>query len=346
MNLKQILRTSKCFEAGDTLIVGFSGGADSLCLLDGLTGLAKEMDLRIIACHVHHGIRGAEADADAAACEKTAKALGAEFLLKKIDAPAYAERNKLTLEEAARLLRYEAFEQAAAEIEAASSIGDVRVAVAHTKSDLAETVLQRILRGTGPDGLAAMGSVSMIPGGDHQLVRPLLALTKEETRSYCEARGLEPREDSTNGDPTYLRNRIRSELMPRLAEDYNPEIEAALGRLSGLAAMDRDFFETITGQLLEELTVPEETDGADPDGKPVRLALRRKDLMDIHPALGTRIIASGLRAIGMEKDLSQVTLWAAWELLQRGRGAGEAELSGGYRFRLDHEKAILYRAGK
>ena len=343
--LQKIIWDSGCFTEGDCVVVGFSGGADSLCLLDGLTGLAKRKDLRVVACHVHHAIRADEADADASAAGQLAERLGAGYRLVRVNAPAFALDTGESLETAARILRYDALARVASEIETEDPSRDVRVAVAHTKSDLAETVLQRILRGTGPDGLAAMHSIGFVPGTDRMLVRPLLSLTAEETRAYCDARGLIPRRDSSNGDPAYTRSRIRTELMPVLKRDYNPDIETALARLANIAAMDRDFLEMWAEQLLEALGATETVRSASPDGAPSdgAIPLDRRELLALHPAVGTRVIALALRNLGMEKDLSQATLWAAWEMLQRGRGSGEAEFAGGFRLTLDHDLAIVRR---
>jgi len=368
MNTKELQKTiwaSGCFEEGDAVVVGFSGGADSLALLDGLMGLAKRKKLRVVACHVHHSIRGDEADADAAASEQLAKRLGAEFRLEKVNAPAYALEIGESLETAARILRYEALAKVAGELEAENPDREVRVAVAHTKSDLAETVLLRILRGTGPDGLAAMNSIGFLPGTDRMLVRPLLSLTAEETRAYCEGRALIAREDSSNGDPAYARSRVRTELMPILKKNYNPDAESALARLATIAAMDRDFLEMWAEQLLHALGATdtvrkalakregsgkknggtEETLSFAYDAKelPVEIALDRRELSDLHPAVGTRVIALALRSVGMTKDLSWATLWSAWELLGRGKGEGEAEFAGGFRLTLDHDLAIVRR---
>ena len=209
--LAETIWNSGCLEPGSTVLVGFSGGADSLALLDGLMELAPAKDLTVVACHVHHSIRGAEADEDAAFARQTAARLGAGFVLRQVDAPAYAEAQHLSLEEAARVLRYRALEEAALALyqirlqkaqEAGTVCPPTVIAVAHTKDDWAETVLMRILRGTGPDGLAAMEPVGWTPEGKAMLVRPLLRVSAEATRAHCADRGLFPREDSTNRDET------------------------------------------------------------------------------------------------------------------------------------------------
>ncbi len=340
---EKLIWDSGCFAEGDTVLVGFSGGADSLALLAGLTALAERKKLRVVACHVHHAIRADEADADASAAGQLAERLGAGYRLVRVNAPGFAFETGESLETAARILRYDALSRVADELEAEDPSADVRVAVAHTKSDLAETVLLRILRGTGPDGLAAMHSIGTVPGTDRMLVRPLLSVTAEDTRAYCDARGLIPRRDSSNADPAYARSRVRTELMPVLKRDYNPDVETALARLANVAAMDRDFLEMWAEQLLEALGSTEavKKNAAAPDG--ASLPLDRRELAALHPAVGTRVIALALRNLGMTKDLSQSTLWSAWEMLQRGRGTGEAEFAGGFRLTLDHDLAVVRR---
>lgn len=203
---------------GDRVLAALSGGADSVCLLLVLHELAPELALGLRALHLHHGLRGAEADRDAEFSERLCARLGIPFLLVRRDAAAYAREHGCSTEEAGRLLRYGALEEAAGAWEDETpglELPHVKIAVAHHRDDNAETILHHLLRGSGLRGLSGMRPAQ------GRRIRPLLCAGREEIRAFLAERGQDWCEDSTNAEPDYTRNRIRNEILPLLAREVN-----------------------------------------------------------------------------------------------------------------------------
>jgi tRNA(Ile)-lysidine synthetase-like protein len=239
---------------GQTLVVGVSGGPDSLCLLDLLRRLAPDLSLTLHVAHLNHKMRGQDADADAAFVAKRAADWHVVATIDEVDVPALAQAHRMAPEEAARRARYAFLTQVA------ERVGAPTVAVAHNADDQAETVLMHFLRGSGLAGLRGMlpatpmeelmlevgewrmGSTGVEePQRSHQksltLVRPLLEVSRAEIEAYCDAHDLQPRFDRSNLDTTYFRNRLRHELLPYL-ETYNSNIRAILRRTAAVVAAD------------------------------------------------------------------------------------------------------------
>jgi len=233
----------RLFTINTRIVVAVSGGADSVCLLHLLAELRAGYDLELIAVHLNHGFRGEEADADARYVESLAEALGIESVIRSVDVPAMKLRRHLSAQEAAREARHTLLKAVAAERNAD------RIALGHTRDDRVETVLGNILRGTGLDGLAAM------PPKDLPLIRPLYEVTRAETHAYCAEHNLNPRDDSSNADLHYRRNRLRTELLPELRTHYNSQIDTAIYRMAELAAADNSYLEEAAAQTKAQCTV-------------------------------------------------------------------------------------------
>jgi tRNA(Ile)-lysidine synthase len=208
---------------GETLVVGLSGGADSVALTDVLASLQRRRGFRLVAAHLDHGLRPGSAD-DAAFCHAFCATLGVPFRGGTAAVRARAAREKGGLEQAARRERYSFLRRVKADEGAAA------VAVAHTQDDQAETLLLRLLRGAGASGLSGMRPRS----GD--LLRPLLGVSRARIVEHLHARGLAWREDPSNVDPVHLRNRVRHELVPYLEQHFNPRIGEVLARTAALLA--------------------------------------------------------------------------------------------------------------
>ena len=218
-------------QAADLVIAGASGGQDSMALLLLLHQLSTTIGFRLEAAHFDHQIRSSD---ERAAERGTVRGLASTLAIRlhegTADVPHLARRSRRSLEEQARLERYRFLGNVAREA------GATAVAVGHTASDQAETLLLHLVRGAGMRGLAGMAVESAWAFGDGpRLIRPLLSLTRSETEAYCRLRGFVPHSDSSNTDTAYRRNRIRLEVIPLLRE-FNPAIEAALVRLAGAAA--------------------------------------------------------------------------------------------------------------
>lgn len=267
--------------AGQTLVAGLSGGADSVALADVLAGLGRRRGFRVVAAHLDHGLRP-ESGGDAAFCAELAGRLGVPIRLGRADVRALARRDKGGIEEAARRERY-AFLRSIKEEEGAAAI-----AVAHTRDDQAETMLLRLLRGAGSTGLASMRPRA----GD--VVRPLLGAARREVLAHLLARGLPWREDPTNADPAFPRNRLRHELIPYLESRFNPRIREALAREAALLADEDETLEARAGRLAARIVRP--------DGHGVVLA--RAGLRAAPPSLARRVVRRALAKAGGLRGVS------------------------------------------
>lgn len=226
------IREKNLIKSGEKVCVCFSGGADSTALLYILNSLRQQLHIELCACHLHHGIRGAEADRDAEFCERVCASLGIKLFYERINVPELQKSSGKSLEETARDVRYEWF----ASLGAAQNID--RFATAHQKNDLAETVLYRLIRGTTTDGLQG------IPVKRGNVIRPLLVLDREEIEKYLSEKNLSFVHDNSNDDDIYTRNYIRHTVIPDL-EKVNPRIVNSLCRLAETASDDRLFFESL-----------------------------------------------------------------------------------------------------
>mgnify|MGYP000852373627 FL=1 len=235
------IREYNLIEDKDNIVVGVSGGPDSMTLLYVLLDIKKEIHMNIYVAHVNHGVRGKEADEDEEYVRKISKSLGLPFYSKRIDMEGYAKENKLSSEEAGRKLRYEFFR------EILSSVGGGKIAVAHNKNDQAETLLMRFLRGTGIDGLKGMEYKK----GD--IIRPLLDISRKEIEAYVSERHIQTRLDKTNLEPIYNRNKIRLELIPYIEKNFNPNIIETLSRTSKVMMLDSSFLEDYSWKIYYEI---------------------------------------------------------------------------------------------
>ena len=237
-------------EDGDTVIVGLSGGADSTALLRVLCELKTEYNLNLIAAHVNHGIRGAEADRDEAFCKELCKKLGVQIYAFHIDIPELAKERGVSLEVAGRDARYEFFTGLAGE--------NGKIATAHNAQDTAETLLLNLCRGTGLKGLTGIPPVRFV---EHKagcrsdetvstmVIRPLIECTREEIEAYLESLGQDYVTDSTNLEDDYTRNRIRHNVIPELVA-VNENAMGNITRCISTLKDDSDFLEALAEELV------------------------------------------------------------------------------------------------
>jgi tRNA(Ile)-lysidine synthase len=222
------------------LVLAVSGGPDSLCLADAVLAIASRRTLRPVIAHLDHGLRGEASAADADFVRAFAEARGVPCVVEQADVRAHAQEAKQSIEVAAREIRYRFLARVADTSQAPW------VALAHHADDQAETVLLRLIRGTGLAGLRGMQSYSPLPTAGHlTAARPLLRVLRRDIERYCDEQGLQPRHDVTNESLDHTRNRIRHELLP-LLERYNPNIRAVLVRLADTVAADLDILAQAT----------------------------------------------------------------------------------------------------
>jgi len=233
--VRRTITEHNLIEKGENVLVGVSGGPDSICLLHILDYLSDELDIKnILAMHVNHMLRGEESDADEEYVKELCETLGIKLFSVAINVKEIAEKTNLSIEEAAREARYNKFKALA------EKIGNCKIAVAHNRNDQAETVLMNIIRGTGLDGLK---------GIDYKrgnIIRPLLDVDRKEIEEYCIRHNLKPRTDSTNLMNIYTRNKIRLDVIPYINENFNVDIIENIVRMADLVRDDISYLKFVT----------------------------------------------------------------------------------------------------
>lgn len=316
--------------AGMRVAVGVSGGADSVALLRALAARAGELGIVVYAAHLHHGLRGAEADGDRDFARALAGELGVAWHEARVDAAAEAKAKKETLEEAARRLRYAWFRKLMAEVPLDA------VATAHTLDDQAETVLAKLLRGAWTEGLGGIHPV--VEGPEGRILRPLLGTRRSEVETYLKGLGQAWREDSSNRQTTFTRNRIRHELLPML-EGWNPQLREHLAQMAELARDEEAWWAAETERLAGQILLP---------GRPVRgggragaegLAVDVTRLAELGVAAQRRLLRLAAEQLGVAMDFAGTE--AVRALALTGRAGQRRELAGGLRAERTHRELRL-----
>jgi len=300
------------------IVLGLSGGPDSLCLFHVLLQLQIELNITIHPVHVNHKFRPVAAEEDQAYVEGFCARYGLECSTFVYDCNSIAKEQGISGEEAGRNARYEAFYKVGRRVMEESGIGpeQIKIAVAQNSNDQAETLLMRILRGTGPDGLAGIEYKREGTGG-MEIIRPLLDAKRKDIEKYCEENGLQPRFDHTNEQPVYTRNKIRLQLIPFIEKRFNPNITETLNRLSIIAKEDKDFMESIVNDLLKS-------------------DLGLEKMREQHSAIRKRIIIRKLEEIGLEQGITRAHVEAADKLINEGETGSSVHLPKGYRVLIDY----------
>jgi len=302
------VRRHSMIEAGEKVLVAVSGGPDSVALLHLLWSLRDELGISLHVAHLNHSIRGEESDRDAEYVREFAETLGLECAIEKVDVSQVRKTLRLSMEEAARLVRYEFLERAAGEL------GADRIALGHTADDQVETVLLNLLRGSGLDGLAGMPPVR------GKIIRPLIDVQRSRIEEYVRAHDLHPRIDATNLLPEYTRNRVRLELLPLLRREFNPDVDAAILRLAELACEDTAYLNMETEKALLGVTIGR-AEGA--------ISLDATGMLSQPLALRRRLLREAAKAVrGGLADVGFLHVEEVLRLLEEGKDF-ECELPAG-----------------
>ena len=308
------------------LLVAVSGGQDSVCLLHILAGLQGELGMKLHIAHLDHQLRGAESAADAQYAADLAHRLGIPATVEKRDVKTFKARHHLSLEEAAREVRY------AFLAEVARSIGASRVAVGHTTDDHIETILMHLIRGTGTRGLRGLGSSTPWPATPSELIliRPLLEVSRQETADYCHHHRLEPRIDASNLSLSPLRNRIRLQLLP-LLQSYNPRVDKALLRTARIAGDDLAYLEKEVVRLWDGIAQKQE--GA--------ITLGKERFLELPSALKRQLLRKAIEELlGNLKDIEARHVEEIMAALTKPAGK-RISLPGGLIFSIEYDRYLL-----
>ncbi|WP_235657094.1 tRNA lysidine(34) synthetase TilS [Clostridioides difficile] len=264
-------------QKGDKIVLGLSGGPDSVCLLHVLNRLKKDFNIEIYAAHLNHQIRGIEAQKDALYVSKLCEDMGIVFFVKSINVPKYCENEGLSLEEGARKLRYEMFYEIKDKIKAN------KIAIGHNLNDQAETVMMRIMRGTGLKGLKGIDYIR-----DNCIIRPILDVERNEIEEYCEAYNLNPRIDKTNLENIYTRNKIRLDLLPYMKDNFNSNVIESIVRMSNSLKSDNDYIEKEAEAKFREVSNIKEKGFVE---------INLDDFVCLHDAIKVRVLRNSIKHI-------------------------------------------------
>ena len=280
---EQFLKTIQKFrmiEKGETIFVAVSGGADSVTLLRLLNELRTPWKLQLAVLHVNHKLRGKASDQDEAFVRRLAREWKIPIFVEHVQVKKIAKDEKLSLEEAARAARYHFFEKMA-EAKAAH-----KVALAHTQDDQAETVLMRVITGTGLQGLQAIRPKRKLNGAF--LVRPLIEISHSEIRQFVKDQAIRFREDPTNRSLEFLRNRIRLKLIPLLERSFNPQVKRVLARLPHLLDVDLTFLEETSGLFYKRLALQKRAD---------EIVFPKQSFLQLRPSIQYRLLGRAMRVL-------------------------------------------------
>ncbi len=313
----QYIREHQMLEPGMTVVVGFSGGADSTALLELLWEYGKAQQIEVCALHINHGIRGAEADKDQAFCEAFCSARRIRLLVLQKDVPEVAKKEGISLEEAGRKVRYAAFAE-----ELAGSAD--RVALAHHQNDQAETMLFHLARGSGLRGLRGMEPVR------GAYIRPFLCVTREEIVEWLTKRGISWVEDATNQELTYTRNRIRHQVIKPIEELRPGSIKRMAKTAEKLRGIEDFLREEVEKQWDKSVLIEED-----------RLHISRDQLSKMHPVLRELLLLKGLEwLLQGGRSPEAVHVEQICQLLE-GRSGNRITLPGGCAAVLDYQELLL-----
>ena len=328
--VQETIASHNLIKSDEHIVLGLSGGPDSVCLFHILLRLRQSLGIHLHPVHVNHGLRPGAAERDQNYVEELCREHGISCKVITADCRGLAGAWHMTSEEAGRKLRYDAFYDEARQIaeKLAAEHGEspdvfsehIRIAVAHNADDQAETILFRVLRGTGTDGLAGIAYERKERG--FSVIRPILDIPRKEIEEYCREHDLRPVEDHTNHQSIYTRNKIRLELLPELEKEYNENVRGALLRLGRIAASDSDYLQQCAEEALQEFLRETSSD---------EIVLERDGLAGLHEALRHRILLQSFARLGLASDISAERIAAADSIIEKKQAPKTVEFPRGYR---------------
>jgi tRNA(Ile)-lysidine synthase len=325
--VRQTITDEKLLQPRDKIVVAVSGGPDSVALLHLLHRLSGRMGWELIVAHVNHQFRREESAREATYVSALAEQLQIHCEVGEIDVPEYILQHALNAQAAAREKRYEFLHQVAARY------GAGKIALAHHADDQAETVLMRIIRGTGPSGLAGIASKRREHNVD--LIRPLMGIYKSEIMAFLHANGIEACRDSSNEQRKYFRNQLRLDVMPFL-QQYNNQLPQSLNRLARVMRDEGDFIENEAKRILADLV----------SVSPTQCTFSRKNFIGLHSALQRRLIKLILDYLSAQTNISYD--FTQVELIRSGiteekSGSAQLDVSKHIRFVREYDRIMVHQ---
>ncbi|MCF8113904.1 MAG: tRNA lysidine(34) synthetase TilS [Desulfotignum sp.] len=306
-NVIQTIQDHDMVHPKDAVLIGVSGGPDSMALARVMICLAPDLDLRLCLAHLNHGLRGMNADQDQVFTKKFAAMHGLPFFCEQMDVATLAKQARTSVEETGRNARYDFFARMAA------THGYTRIATGHTRDDNAEQVLMSLLRGSGSKGLAGIP-----PSRNHRFIRPLINRSRTEILAFLRDLDQTYIMDDSNQDPAFLRNRVRNHLIPLLENDYNPGIKQGLHRVSRILH-DENLFLASHASLAFDSCLNKKESSA------IYLSIHK--MLALHPALIPRVLRCGIRTV--KSNLRQITyehILAVQDLVSRAESGKHLDL--------------------
>jgi len=328
MLFEQVRRTIdqyRLLEKGDRVIVGVSAGVDSMVLLHLLNAFRQEFDLFLIVAHIHHGLRPVESEKEAGLVQKESVRLGLPFEYGQFNVKEFRESEGFSLQDAARRIRFQFFH------DLLKKYGGGKIALGHNADDQVETVLLRLLRGSGLKGLKGM-----LPIREGRVIRPLLEVRKEEIEGFARENSISYLTDSSNLKGDYLRNRLRLKLIPLIEQDYQPGFRRTIIKTSTLLREENDFIEKEAGEAYQKIAYEEEG----------QITFKFSAYQSLHKAIQWRVIQKVLERMDGgsnmdEGEWSDVNL--IYRRLQQSQASLLLELSHGLCLEKRYDRVLLRR---
>lgn len=307
-----------------------------MCLFDVLRELQEELELKLYAVHVNHQFRPGAAEEDQKYVEELCIKLNIPCYSYTVDCNALAKAEGLTSEEAGRKARYDSFARVALElVDKGISKEDIAIALAHNANDQCETILFRIMRGTGTDGLSGIPYKRLDENG-FTIVRPILDLNREEIEKYCEERKLSPRIDHTNNENLYARNKIRNLLIPYIEENFNESIIETVNRLGKVAQRDKEYLHGEAMRAYEKALIDEQKAGAQ--------VLDLESLLSLHHSIRFRVYTVALEKLGLEQNITYAQGENIDKILVSKSPSAMCDLTGGFTALREYNR-VVFRQG-